>query len=298
MVWKPGKVSAQVFLPITGGPPVRSLIVNTNSVTDNGNIKPVTVQLEVEASASGMELKQMLAAHPGSPADAPERMVLLLRGTELSDDEPLSSAAPTAPEVEVTLLIRRRQRGALTPRSAPTMEPSEPLMPQRKTLEVTDAAGDGTSVDHAKTANSSVVGYLRTLVVRSMTGVGRAATIDGLDDGMDVSELRALVASMPLALQAWKASLEGDEAGAADAKKAPAKDAKDTKPVEEDEGLPLQKLLLLGVGIDLELAADEQASTATEAKAPPSGLVHLRDGRKLSEYHLEDGSIIYLVIEK
>lgn len=108
---------------------------------------------------------------------------------------------------------------------------------------------------------------------------------------MDVATLRAMVATLPIALQASK----DDPTAGALAKKDPK-----ASPAETEDAVPLDKLVLLGEGSDLEMAG--AGGEAAEEGAPhggavPEGLVHLRDGHLLSAYGLKTGSLLYLVIE-
>jgi hypothetical protein len=107
------------------------------------------------------------------------------------------------------------------------------------------------------------------------------------------------VATLPIALQASK----DDPTAGALAKKDPK-----ASPAETE--VPLDKLVLLGEGIDLEIASEiassggagleaggEAAEEGARDGAAPEGLVHLRDGHLLSAYGLKTGSLLYLVIE-
>ena len=137
-------------------------------------------------------------------------------------------------------------------------------------------------------------------------------TLKGLSDAMAVSEFRQLVARQPMALQAWREDATAADADGAkkEAKPDPKKDPKSAV-ADGDEELPTSAVLLLGVGKDLEsetegaspLADAQVAATAAIAAAVADKatahkvLVHLRDGRCLGEYGLEDGSIVFLVFE-
>jgi len=137
----------------------------------------------------------------------------------------------------------------------------------------------------------------RSLVLRCLLGgVGRATEVQTRGD-MDVATLRAMVAQLPIAQQAWR----DDLSSGSDVKKAPVKDGKGGG-VDAEDLVPIDKLVLLGVGVDLETAEGDEGDGEGGAAAPaavstPGGLVHLRDGHLLSAYGLETGSILYLVIE-
>ena len=81
----------------------------------------------------------------------------------------------------------------------------------------------------------------------------------------------------------------------------PARRAKDAKaaPVEAD-GPPIEAVILLGVGEDLEAPpspTDEGEGGGPASPARADGLVHLRDGKVLGDYGVPNEAVIYIVLE-
>lgn len=211
VVWTPGNVKAQVHLPgYTQGPAQRKVKVGTSHVDEAGRLKHLTIELMADASSTGESLKHMLLQHemfPHQGADIPlGRLKLSVYGTELADDSPLSSLAPTAPEVQAKLLVRRRASfspGALSPRGAsPSASSMEDGGGGSEAAGAAAAAASAGSADSSSPAPAS--GSLSSLVIRSMAVGGRSAVVEGLSCQMDVSELRTLVAALPMTAQAWR----------------------------------------------------------------------------------------------
>ena len=122
VVWTPGAVQSQVYLPAySTSPVVRRLLVGTSHVDQEGRLKQITIELDINDMASGAELKQMLLKHELFPlpgVDMPfNRLKLTVYGTELEDEHSLRSLAPTAEVVQARLLVRRRASTGGSPSS-------------------------------------------------------------------------------------------------------------------------------------------------------------------------------------
>ena len=296
VLWEPGQVKARVVVPgHEVGPAERTLLVATKKVDQEGRIKPLEISLTVEGGISGLQIKQKICAHAEMPsagsALTPERMSLTIFGAELADDCTLSSVAPTAALVQARLQIRRR--GAEAHAGSPVV----PTAPESPSLSKVASSRFASPVKGAaKTSSGSPEKSRYVLPPHSLTlrcllgGVGKPVEVQTSGD-MDVATLRAMVATLPIALQASK----DDPTAGALAKKDPK-----ASPAETEDAVPLDKLVLLGEGSDLEMAG--AGGEAAEEGAPhggavPEGLVHLRDGHLLSAYGLKTGSLLYVVIE-
>ena len=91
-------------------------------------------------------------------------------------------------------------------------------------------------------------------------------------------------------MRAWR-----DDPSAATEEKAPKE-----KPALEGaaEGPPPEQVVLLGVGADLETAGAAGGEQGDGVDVTGGAeLVHLRDGRQLREYGLQQASVVYVVLE-
>jgi hypothetical protein len=299
VLWEPGQVKARVVVPgHEVGPAERTLLVATKKVDQDGRLKPLEITLTVEGGITGLQIKQKICTHAEMPsagsALAPERMSLTIFGAELADDCTLSSVAPTAALVQARLQIRRR--GAEGHTGSPTA-PESPSLSKVASSRFASPVKRATKTSPGSPEKSRYVLPPHSLTLRCLLGgVGKPVEVQTSGD-MDVATLRAMVATLPIALQASK----DDPTAGALAKKDPK-----ASPAETEDAVPLDKLVLLGEGIDLEIASSggagleaggEAAEASARGGAAPEGLVHLRDGHLLSAYGLKTGSLLYLVIE-
>lgn len=303
VLWEPGQVKARVVVPgHEVGPAERTLLVATKKVDQDGRLKPLEITLIVEGGITGLQIKQKICTHAEMPsagsAIVPERMSLTIFGAELADDCTLSSVAPTAALVQARLQIRRR--GAEGHAGSPTA-PQSPSLCKVASSRFASPVKRATKTSPGSPEKSRCVLPPHSLTLRCLLGgVGKPVEVQTSGD-MDVATLRRMVATLPIALQA---SRDDPTAGAL-AKKDPK-----ASPAETEDAVPLDKLVLLGEGIDLEIASEiassggagleaggEAAEEGARGGAAPEGLVHLRDGHLLSAYGLKTGSLLYLVIE-
>ena len=301
VLWEPGQVKARVVVPgHEVGPAERTLLVATKKVDQDGRLKPLEITLTVEGGITGLQIKQKICTHAEMPsagsALAPERMSLTIFGAELADDCTLSSVAPTAALVQARLQIRRRGANAEGHAGSPTA-PESPSLSKVASSRFASPVKRATKTSPGSPEKSRYVLPPHSLTLRCLLGgVGKPVEVQTSGD-MDVATLRAMVATLPIALQASK----DDPTAGALAKKDPK-----ASPAETEDAVPLDKLVLLGEGIDLEIASSggagleaggEAAEEGARGGAAPEGLVHLRDGHLLSAYGLKTGSLLYLVIE-
>ena len=155
------------------------------------------------------------------------------------------------------------------------------------------APADGVSGDGALDG-VEVGAPLGTVYLKSAVCGGTPEALSGLSAGHDVQFLREMVSKLPLTIRAWH------EDPTAEAEPNATKKEVVIKPGDE---VPVNQILLLGQGIDLEVQDAMQPRMLNEADGPgeegqpPGELVHLRDGRKLHEYGLAAGSVPYVVVE-
>ena len=294
--WTPSSVSARVY--VHARPPAhRRVRVSTTHTDEEGRLKKSEVTLEAEATWTMWQIKQSLVAQlPNIP---PERMRLIVYGAEAADEQMLHEVSPTAADVHVRLQLRRR--GAGVPQKAAVDDEDDLL---------TAPTHDPYAPAPAPPAPPPPppAPPLGCLHVRTMCGgsAGRSVEVPVTAE-TEVRDFRAIVAKLPLTLKAWH-----DDPSAAAAP--PAKDGKEAKGSEADAP-PLEALLLLGVGDDLELpqsptpAGEGGVLVAEGGGFVPAGgeegaqyfdgarLVHLRDGKVLGDYSLAHESVVYIVIE-
>ena len=116
MVWTPGNVHAQVYVP-SRAHKQRKVFVAVNSVTELGNIRKEVLTLEsIDEEQSVAALKAQLLTMPPLTDLQPERLALYRWGSEVSDEKLLREIANCS-DVELSLKIRRRCTVA-TPRGA------------------------------------------------------------------------------------------------------------------------------------------------------------------------------------
>jgi hypothetical protein len=303
VLWEPGQVKARVVVPgHEVGPAERTLLVATKKVDQDGRLKPLEITLIVEGGITGLQIKQKICTHAEMPSVGstlvPDRMSLTIFGAELADDCTLSSVAPTAALVQARLQIRRRGAEGHGAEGTPTA-PQSPSLSKVASSRFSSPVKRATKTSPGSPEKSRCVLPPHSLTLRCLLGgVGKPVEVQTSGD-MDVATLRAMVATLPIALQA---SRDDPTAGAL-AKKDPK-----ASPAETE--VTLDKLVLLGEGIDLEIASEiassggagleaggEAAEEGARDGAAPEGLVHLRDGHLLSAYGLKTGSLLYLIIE-
>ena len=317
--WTPSSVKANVYVH-NRAPSHRRVLVSTTTTDAEGRLKQTEVVLEAEGSTPILQLKQALAAQlPNVPA---ERMRFVVYGAEANDDQQLSEVSPTSPEVHVKMQVRRR--GAPPPPPPPVDELDDLRTPPKHDPLAPAAADDPAPPPPLPPPP------LGTLHVRTMCGSAKSAALE-VSAETEVRELRERVARLPITLKAWHddpAAPPADDA----AKKSPPKDAKPAAGGAEGDGPPVESVVLLGVGDDLEIpkapapAADDAAEGGAEAEADADAeaaaaaaraaaaayaaaqqagtkffaglrLVHLRDGRVLGDYGLQHESVVYFVLE-
>ena len=225
-------------------PKERRVLVATSCTDDEGRLKPTTITLELEGDASILKVKESLASHELLAGVAPERMRLTVYGAEATDEQKLQDVSPTAPDVAARLQIIRRS-AAIVPATSTAAEAAgegasrEPPTPRPK---ATEPDADVGTIDGAPP--------LETLYLRSAVCGGRPEALH--HPPADVKALRELVSKLPLTVKAWH-----DDPTAAEEGRKPKEVV--VKPGDE---VPVNQVLLLGQGVDLELEPAEGAAGA------------------------------------
>ena len=284
--WKPSAVTAKVYMP-SNAPKSRLIKVATNFSDDAGRLKPTIIDLQHEADDTILAVKQSLAEHPlfvGVPTD---RMRITVYGAEAEDGQMVQDVSPTAREVACRLQVVRRG-------GAPPEEAEVEVVHEKKKGDFLKGMQSKYNLHGKKKKKPEEAKVeeepeeeeipelppLGTLYLRSAVCGGRPEELHDLAAAMDVKNLREMVAKLPLAIRAWH-----DDPTAAEEGRKPREVV--IKPGDE---VPANQVLLLGQGIDLELDKDlaEEAGQA---------MVHLRDGKRLHQYGVKDGSMLYVVVE-
>ena len=247
------------------------------AVSDAGNFRNVPFTLDgVDEDTTVGELKTTLTDRLSGDVP-PERMKLSRWGAEITDDAKKLGAVASAPEVVFELQVRRRQ------------------LPLR--LNPADATGGG--------AAAVAPGGCTAVRLRALGAGGKGVKYDGVSDYTEIKALRAAVVNLPIAKEMWKAVAAAAAAAAGGDKKK--KDAK--APAEGEEELTVDKLLLFAVGPDLEAEVEAGPPAGGELAMGSEGallttprgghwLVHLRDGKLISDYGLVNDSVVYLCLDK
>ena len=267
--------------PQVRSPARRRLHVATKKADDEGRIKNTEVLVEVESAVTIGAVKQAIAVE--LPDVPPERMKLIIYGAEVSDEQLLKDVSPTAEDVQVKMQLRRR--GAPEPPKEVPEDDEDDL----KTVPTRDPYAPAPA-EPAEKPPPPPPPPLSVVHVRTMCGGAKSSAVDVTPD-MEVSVLREAVAKLPLTIRAWQedpAAPPPDDA----AKKAPP--PKEGAPLGDPP--PTEKVLLLGVGDDLEIDP-ASADSATSQLFEGNRLVHLRDGKLLGDYGLPHESVVYFVLE-
>ena len=283
-------------------PEKRLVHIMTNFVDEEGRIKTgkkkTELVLEAMSKMTIIDIKTLLAQQMASPVPA-ERMRFIIRGAEVSNEQLLEEVSPTAADVEVLLQVRRR---GVPPPQPPPPDPNDEN--DLRTVPTHDPYSD-TPPPALEPPPPPPPPPLSCLHVRTMCGGSKSALVECTAE-TDLRTFREAVAKLPLTLQSWREDPKAEAAEAAgDAKKKEEKkDPKAAAAGGEADGPPVEAVLLLGVGDDLEIP--EGAADGTAQTFEGSRLVHLRDTRDgkvdgpkfvLGDYGLVHGSIVYFVLE-
>ena len=239
VVWSPGQVRAEIYVPFQP-PSERTMNVTYRTVDDAGRLKTRSISIPVTGEMRGREIKDLLIETGKMPNAGPpltkERMKLVVYGSDLADDQPLNSLAPTAPEVQARLQIRRAGTamlpchvGSSDHDGTSAQTPNTPLTPRLPSSPRTSSpAAIALAAKASALAAPKAGGAVPTtsppysLMLRCSLSSAGAVHIRGLSGDMTVMALRVLVSAHPMAMQAWKS--EASEV--TEAKKPVAKDPK------------------------------------------------------------------------
>ena len=281
-------MNAKVYVP-SRAPPQRNVTVNTMATDEEGRCKSTTIELSnVEQESTIWSIKQMLGANELLSDVPPQRMSLSVYGAEAADGSRLREVSPTAHEVAMRLRVRRRGTAVPPPDALAAEGSGSPQKdapsagapgghaaaaagartkgaPAEASTAVSPPAAGGAAaatVDATASGDDAVDdgGALATLLVRTMSARGRSERLEEVHADMDVAVLRSRIAALPLIVRAWHE--DPSQPTADDGKKGEGKAADKAHNTGADADLPpLEKLVLLGVGADLE----PHESTAQQA---------------------------------
>ena len=236
--WRPGNIQACVSAPQYHHEQwtprklvaVRAVRVTRSVVDEEGRLAKEMLYVELNEklgeTTTVAQLKQLISTKIDDAE--PERLRLSRHGQELVDAHTLREA-DVPHDADLYLRVIRRGADRRPTPAGSELRPEPPSQPSAK-------------------APSAELTALR---LKTLTG--RSALLTGLHSGLDIQQLRALVALHPLMR---------DEPAPEESKKGDGKKGGKDKPAEEppaDDAPPGTGLLLFGVGSDLDLGDEAYA---------------------------------------